>query len=281
MKVKIDNIKFRSFLIVILLCLPVSIIFAQNKTKDKLSEFCTRTDLFNGGSGVTIRELREMPLPVRSLVTVDVKRHGSISIRGGDCSDILVRSCVQAWGISDEAAHALASNIGIKEGSAIRAESGAANENIWSVSAVSYEIFVPRRTNLNLSTWNGNISISNVEGNLQFIALNGNLNLENLAGDVRGKTTNGNVGVKLSGNSWIGMGLDVETTNGNVGLIVPQNYAASLETGTAMGELIGSINPDMKKKVRPGGRQILTKLNSGGVPIRLKTTVGNISVNSR
>lgn len=281
MKVKIDNINFRSFLIVLLLCLLVSVVFTQNKGKNRTSEFCARTDLFNGGTGVNISDLREMTLPARSLVTVDVKRHGSISIRGDDRSDIFVRACVQTWGTSDEAAHALARNINIKEGSIIRAESDGTNENIRDVSAVSYEIFVPRETSLNLSTWNGNISISDVKGNLQFSALNGNLSLQNLAGSVWGTTTNGNVGVILSGKSWIGTGLGVETTNGNVGLVVPQNYAANLETETAMGELTSSINQNLKKNIESRGKQILTKLNGGGVPIRLKTTVGNISVDSR
>jgi hypothetical protein len=283
MKLNTGNIFPPRFLIVILLCLSVSSIFAQSKAENKTGEFCTRTDTFNSGSGVTIRELRELTLPARSLVAVEVKRHGNISIRGGEHrSDMLVRACVQSWAISGEAARSLSRRIRIGTDSIIRPETGTdENENIWSVSTVSFEILVPRTTNLNLSTWNGNISINDVEGDLQFKAFNGNLGLKNLAGDVRGAATNGNVGIILSGKRWIGKGLNVETTNGSVDLVIPENYAASLEAGTGMGKIAGNIYQNVKTRsgaAVAGGRQIRTDLNGGGFPIRVRTAAGNVSV---
>jgi hypothetical protein len=116
---------------VILLCLSTSGIFAQSKAENKAGEFCTRNDIFNTGTGVTVRELREMIVPARSLLTVDVKRHGNISVRGDrNRSEILVRACLQTWGTSDEAARELARKIDIGTGSVIRAESGGVNENV-------------------------------------------------------------------------------------------------------------------------------------------------------
>ena len=279
MKVNTGKIFLHRFFILTLLCLSASDIFAQSKAENKASEFCTRTDIFNTGSGVTVRELREMIVPARSLLTVDVKRHGNISVRGDrNRSDILVRACLQTWGTSDEAARELARKIDIGMGSVIRAESGGVNENVRAVSSVSYEILVPRNTNLNLTTWNGNISISNVEGTLRFKALNGNLGLRNLAGDVRGRTTNGNVGVALSGNLWTGREFDVETTNGNVDLIISENYAASLDIGTGMGDITGNIY--QKAKGGLSGREIRADLNGSGSPIRIRTAAGSITLNS-
>jgi DUF4097 and DUF4098 domain-containing protein YvlB len=195
-----------------------------------------------------------------------------------------VRACVQTWANSDEAARALSRRIRIGMGSIIRPEAGTnENENIWSVSTVSFEILVPRTTNLNLSTWNGNISINDVEGNLQFKAFNGNLGLKNLAGDVRGAATNGNARVVLTGNRWIGRGLNVETRNGSVDLVVPENYAASLEAGTGMGKIAGNIYQNIKTRsgaALAGGGQIRTDINGGGSPIRVRTAVGNVSVSS-
>jgi len=135
---------------------------------------------------------------------------------------VLVRACVQTVGLTDEEARAAAKNIRIETGSTIRAE-GAGGETNW---AVSYEILVPRSSNLKLSTHNGGIGISSVEGTVQFEAINGGVSLSDMAGDVKGTTKNGGVSVELSGGAWRGNGLDVKTTNGGVKLSMPENYAA-------------------------------------------------------
>jgi hypothetical protein len=181
MKVITSEIFFNQLLTAIVLCITASGIYAQSKTENKTNGFCSKADVFNSGfGGITNHELREINLPARSLLTVTVGRHGNISIRGEENrSEILVRACVQTWANSDEAARALSRRIRIGMGSIIRPEAGTnENENIWSVSTVSFDILVPRTTNLNLSTWNGNISILDVEGILQFKAFNGNLGLK-------------------------------------------------------------------------------------------------------
>lgn len=91
MKVNTNKKYFRFLLITIAFCSSVSSVFAQNKAAIKTSEFCSRADSFNNGSGVTTVDLRETTLPARSLVAVNVSRHGNIIIQGGDRSDILVR----------------------------------------------------------------------------------------------------------------------------------------------------------------------------------------------
>jgi DUF4097 and DUF4098 domain-containing protein YvlB len=283
MKVTTNEIFFNQLLTAIVLCITASSIFAQSKAENKTNGFCSKADVFNSGfGGITNHELREITLPARYLLTVAVRRHGNISVRGEENrSEILVRACVQTWATSDEAARALSRSIRIGTDSIIRPETGTnENENIWSVSTVSFEILVPRTTNLNLSTWNGNISINEIEGDLQFKAFNGNLGLKNLAGDVRGAATNGNVGVVLSGNRWIGKGLNVETTNGSVDLIIPEDYAASLEAGTGMGNINGNIYQKVKTRsgAAGGGSQIRTDINGGGSPLRVRTAVGNISL---
>ena len=98
---------------------------------------------------------------------------------------------------------------------------------------------------------------------------------------MRGAATNGNVGIVLSGKRWIGKGLNVETTNGSVDLIIPEGYAASLEAGTGMGNINGNIYQKVKIRggaAAAGGSQIRTDINGGGSPLRVRTTVGNVSL---
>ncbi len=259
-------------------CLANLVVFGQgideNKTKNK--DFCSSYN-YSSSDKISYKETREMILPAGSLINVDGKRNGGISVRGENRSDVMVRACVQTVGATDEEARAVAKNIRIETGSQIRAE-GAETD-----SAVSYEILVPRRTNLKLLAHNGGISIVAVEGALEFETTNGGVNLNDVAGDVRGRTRNGGVKVGLSGSAWRGSGLDVETTNGGVILSIPENYQARVETGTVNGGFKSDINALSVAEEKDGGsrrKRVSADLNGGGAPVRVITTNGGVKINS-
>jgi Putative adhesin len=277
-----------------LLCAVIALVFfitcpeafAQDKTekankavaKTRTSTFCSNDDNWNGDNKVQHKELREMTVAASGALNVDGGKNGGISVKGENRTDILVRACVQAWGKSAEEAQSLVKGVRVDTGSTIKAE-GSADEN-WGVS---YQILVPRNTDLNLTAHNGGISIYGVEGNLDFKTLNGGLHLSEIAGNVKGRTTNGGVHVELSGGSWKGNGLDLETTNGGVHLSVPQNFAAHFETGTVNGGFHSSFSQlelpksENGERRRPGGR-VTADLNGGGAPIRLITTNGGVHI---
>lgn len=273
-----------------LLFLSTTILFGQEKAENKDNyraekvknkEFCTGENWSNGDR-VSFRELREMTIPATGSLAVDGGRNGGIKVKGSQTSEIVVRACVQTWGTSDEAARAVASGITISTGGTVKAN--AANEENWGVS---FEILVPRSTDLNLKAHNGGIAISSVEGRIEFETMNGGVSLMDVAGDVKGRTTNGGVNVALAGNSWKGSGLDVITTNGGVHLSMPETYAANIETGTTNGGFrsnIPALNVTTENVQGPDRRQRATRLNTalngGGAPIRVITTNGGVSISS-
>lgn len=276
-----------------LLLLSTTILFGQEKEKleklDKMAhkaekknyEFCS-SDNWTNGDKVGFKELREMTIPASGSLAVDGGKNGGIKVKGSERSDILVRACVQTWGVSEEAARAVASGIRISTAGTVKAD--AADDQNWGVS---YEVHVPRNTDLNLKAHNGGISISSVEGRLQFETLNGGVGLMDVAGDVRGRTTNGGVRVSLTGSSWKGAGLDVATTNGGVHLMLAENYAANFETGTVNGGFRSDIpalnvtQEDVKGPVRHNrATRLNLALNGGGPPIRVITTNGGVNISS-
>jgi hypothetical protein len=261
---------------------------AQEKTKEKIKEksnysreFCSNNDWSNGDK-VSGRDLREMTVSGGSL-TVDGKRNGGIHVRGENRSDILIRACVQTWATTAEEAQQLAKSIRVETSGTVRAE-GVSEENGWSVS---YQILVPRSTNLKLTTLNGGISIENVEGTMEFDAKNGGIHLSNLAGDVRGRTTNGGLHIELAGNTWKGNGLDVETTNGGVHLTMAESYAARFETRTVNGGFksdLAALQVEKEKDengYRRQGVNISRELNGGGALVRVVTTNGGVHIDSK
>ena len=260
----------------------------KEKVKDKVTKerkeraFCSNNN-WSSDDKVSVSDLRELTIPASGTVGVDAGKNGGVSIKGEERSDVLVRACVQAWGTSDEAARSAVNSIRINTSGTIKADSS--DEN-WSVS---YQIFVPRATNLNLKAHNGGISINGVEGSSEFETLNGGVNLSDVSGSVKGRTTNGGVNVVLSGNAWRGSGLDVTTTNGGVNITMPESYAANVETGTVNGGFksdIPSLNVTEENlkgadwSSRSRAKRIQTAFNGGGAPIRIITTNGGIKINS-
>ena len=274
------SFKATFILFILTFVLAVPGVLAQEKDGFKYKsydrEFCSNS--WSNGDKAGAKELREMTLGAGAL-TVDGKRNGGIAVRGVDRSDVLVRACVQSWAETQAEADAVVKNVRVETGGSVRAESASDEKNF----SVSYEILVPRNTNLKLTTMNGGITLVDVEGNIEFEARNGGITLSNLAGDVRGRTANGGISVKLDGNRWKGTGLNVETTNGGVSLWMDENYAAKIETGTVNGgfssEIPGlKINRDENERDNWSKKRITADLNGGGAPVRVVTTNGGVSI---
>jgi hypothetical protein len=254
----------------------------KEKIKDKSSSsFCSDNNNWSSDYKESFRDLREMTVPAGGTLNVDSGRNGGISVKGENRSDVLVRACVQAWGTTLDAAKSAVASVRISTSGGIRAD-GPDDSNY----SVSFQILVPRTTDLSLKAHNGGISISSVSGRIGFETENGGVSLTDLSGEVKGRTTNGGVNVALVGNSWEGSGMDVQTSNGGVRLLVPQNYAANFETGTVNGGFSSNIPAlNVSTENVSGGwknrsKEIKTAINGGGAPIRVTTTNGGIRITS-
>lgn len=277
MNLKQMSFSRHSFLLLILGLINTAAL-AQDKTANqaKYNDFCQNNNYSYGQNKALFNTVRETTLRAGNVLIVDGERNGGIRIKGSDRNDVLVRACVQTRADSEAGARALADNIRIETSPIVRAVN-ATGESNW---AVSYEIHVPQTTNLKLSTLNGGIGITGVNGRIEFKAVNGGVHLSELAGDVKGRTANGGLHIKLSGNSWKGTGLDVETTNGGVHLTIPENYAAHIESGTVNGSFkseISSLAVEREDKSR--AVRLSTDLNGGGALIRVMTTNGGVKIN--
>ena len=269
---------FRFILLPLILGFSLTV-FGQ-KSENKQRNFCDGNN-YSYNDRASFKELRELNASAGSTINVDARRNGGISVRGENRSDVLIRACVQTTGDTETEAANLAKSIRIETGSQIRA-TGGGEENGW---AVSYEILVPRNSNLNLTAKNGGISVRSVEGNIEFETQNGGVAVKDAAGDVKGRTINGGVSVELSGTAWRGNGIDVQTTNGGVHLSVPENFAANIEAGTVNGGFKSdiaalSISQDGNETHGRKSKRINTTLNGGGANVRVVTTNGGIKISS-
>jgi DUF4097 and DUF4098 domain-containing protein YvlB len=220
-------------------------------------------------------EVREQTIAASGgVLSVDGRQNGGVSVKGWDQNQILVRARVQTGATTAGEAEGLAKQITIETGGGKIFASGPDNRRDYHWD-VSYEVFVPRRSDLSLETHNGGIALVGVNGRIEFNALNGGVVLKQVGGNVHGTTTNGGVVVELAGDRWDGETLDVRTTNGGIVMSVPENYSAHLETGTVNGSLSIDFPVTVQGRIT---REIAVNLGSGGATVRAMTTNGGVRI---
>jgi hypothetical protein len=222
-------------------------------------------------------ELRTYTISSATKISVDGGPNGGVAFIGENRRDVKIVARVQASADDDATATAIARQIRIiTDGGQIRSEGPSQRGHTsWSVS---YDVYVPSQANLEANTENGGISAEDIKGEMNFEATNGGIQLSDVGGSVHARTTNGGVTANLSGTTWQGQGLDLQTTNGGATVYVPRGYNAQLETGTTN----GGMRVDFPITVRGSlTRRVSTQLGSGGPMVRVITTNGGVHIAER
>ena len=262
------------------LLLALAAFSATAQTAPTFTSTCTEGATYRSNTGTKrYCETRDLTLPGAGSATLSIngEANGGISVKGWDGNQVLVRAKVSTWAATSEQASQLSKKVAVKtSGNTLRADGPTQGEEGW---AVSYEVFVPRKTALALQTVNGGISLQDVDGEVSFEAVDGGISLSNVGGQVKGHTVNGGLDIKLAGTKWEGAGLDVATTNGGITWNVPKDYSAQLFTSTTM----GSIKADKLTVTKSGmmHKEIAANLGQGGAPVKAVTVNGGIKVNQQ
>ena len=164
----------------------------------------------------------------------------------------------------------------------------ATGPNSWGKNRqIKFEVFVPENFNLNLSTSGGNITIQNVDGQLDGKTSGGNLSLSALNGTINMKTSGGNIsfseiegegfaktsGGNISVNSSNGK-FDLKTSGGNISLGSSQIEGSIITSGGNITCKSSSVNGEVKTS---GGNIAVDKAPQG---ITVSTSGGNIAISS-
>jgi DUF4097 and DUF4098 domain-containing protein YvlB len=214
--------------------------------------------------------------PVSGSLTIDGGRNGGVDVVGWDRDSIHVIAHIEVNADSPEEARSMAGEIKLVHSAGdIHAEGpGSGRRTGW---AVSFEIMVPRHSDLQITTANGPAGVEEVFGKIDVESENGPIALVGAGGDVKARAENGPLSIRLAGSKWDGAGLDAETVNGPVSLRIPRDYSARLETGTVN----GPFDLESPMTVTFQGRhfsRITSVLGSGGAPVRAVTTNGPVDI---
>jgi hypothetical protein len=252
--------------------LPFQAARAQESSNAPQSERECSADHYRRDGLATYAESRDQRLAGASTNRIDPGQNGSVLVHGWNQNDVLVRACILATAPSEREARTLASQVKIAQGPG-RIEPDGPSEDHRHHWDVSYEIWLPSASNLDIQANNGSIAIDLVHGQIRFNTVNGSVRLNQVGGDVDGSTTNGSLKIELAGDRWDGRGLRAETTNGSVRVSVPENYSAKVEASTVNGRVHVDFPLTVSGEL---GRNLSFQLGSGGPTIEARTTNGGI-----
>jgi len=139
---------------------------------------------------------------------------------------------------------------------------------------VTYDITVPRNMNVDASTVNGGILLSDVTGKHEIETVNGKIEVSRCSGSVDAETTNGSIHAELT-KVTKGQAMHFETTNGRIEVQLPKDLAVDVDAGTTN----GSISSDLPVSTNRFEKNSLRgTINGGGTPLRMRTTNGGIAI---
>ncbi len=158
---------------------------------------------------------------------------------------------------------------------------------------IHYYIQVPRETDMNLetsngeirvrgvagslvaSTTNGDVHIAQAEGRTDVSTTNGEIEIVGASGSARARTTNGSVVAELRAIGSKDL-VELSTTNGNVEAYFPNDLKAMLEAQTTNGRVSVAFPITMQGVMT--SKSIRGTISGGGATVSLATTNGNVEV---
>ena len=202
---------------------------------------------------------------------------GAIEIEAVDGSTVDVRAERIARASNDAAAAEILPRINMREeispGKIVLGSERLSGIVIGVSTEVRFHVRAPRGAVIRVRAVNGPLTARGFAGRTILTAVNGGLTAEDQRGGLEARSTNGNAKVALTA---FGTDLvDVRVTNGTLELLVPAAANANLNATVTNGKMdLGAL------KLEPMGeqtvRRVRGRLNSGGTPIELTVTNGNI-----
>jgi len=136
---------------------------------------------------------------------------------------------------------------------------------------------------LRITASDGSIHVHNATGSLESRSSDGRVEIQGQFNGVQVHTSDGSLELTLSEGSKLTTASRIESSDGRVNLHVPRTLAADLEVHTSDGHVqcdLPLVMDGFNSKT-DSGHNIRGRLNGGGVPLYIRTSDGNVSINGQ
>lgn len=163
----------------------------------------------------------------------------------------------------------------------------------WNVK-MNLIIEVPMAIDLQVNTYNdGDLMISNIQGEVELTNYNGEITAENISGSVVATTYNGEIKATFD-KVTDGTPMSFSTYNGDIDLTFPASLKATLKMKTQQGEILSGFDvalskssPVQKKDAKSGTYKVVIDewvkgdVNGGGPEFTMKNYNGDIIIRKK
>jgi DUF4097 and DUF4098 domain-containing protein YvlB len=152
--------------------------------------------------------------------------------------------------------------------------------------------------NVELKTGDGSVEVSDVSGALRLTASDGSIRIHNVIGTLESRSSDGSVSihgqftalhvhsgdgrldVTLADGSRLTSSSRIESSDGQVTIHLPRTLAADLEVHTSDGKIKCELPLTMNgyNSTSSSGHNLRGHLNSGGLPLTIQTSDGNVTI---
>jgi hypothetical protein len=218
---------------------------------------------------------------------------GNVTVRTWDQPKIAVRVTTTGWKIGPGEVEVGQSQAGGRVEITVRTSRRRFPFLGVGIHSIQVDVSAPRQIESDIRTGDGNIEVTNSQGETRLRTGDGNIVAESLGGSLEATTGDGNMRVRgrldsLTLRSGDG-GIDaevlpgsklasswrVESGDGSVTIRLPSNFAADLDVHTGD----GNITVDFPLTTVAGGRSehdLRARLNGGGATLHIRTGDGSI-----
>jgi len=223
-------------------------------------------------------------------VVVDAN-DGDVEVATGSSQEVAVRVISHGWKINDE----LKIN-GTQSGNRVEIKLHRNNKVCFGFcfQSIRVEIRVPRESDLDLHSGDGNLNVKEVRGNLQLETNDGDIRVNDVEGllhanthdgnvDVEGRfamlnvrTGDGNIDARVNASESPQPGWTLRSGDGNIRLELPGDFAADLDAHSGDGSVRVDIPITTSGSIRDSA--VRGKINGGGISIEIQTGDGDVRV---
>jgi DUF4097 and DUF4098 domain-containing protein YvlB len=218
------------------------------------------------------------PLPPGGSVSV-MTHNGSITVSGAETEECTVTAKIRVRAGSAESAKKLAQEVKVRiepsgDKLLIRHDKPSTLDH-YSIT-ISFEVTVPKDTALELTSYNGQITIQEICAPVKAHTHNGRIVCRDTSGDLKLKTYNGKVDATHAPEPTRTCSIDIVSHNGKICLAAPKHLSASADVHTHNGAISTELPISVSGMVRRN--RIQGTIGEGDGDLRLRTYNGSITI---
>jgi len=232
------------------------------------------------GSTLTIIGPPDSSITIEGWQRSEVDVSAEIQLRADTEADLDLLAAVNTFVLDEDANHLRVMSTGTHDKAFMRSVAKKFPKALLGLPwRIDFRIRVPFIIDLDINAGRGPISISGVEGNIQFSAAESATTLKLTGGTVYGMIATGTVKLEVPARSWRGVGATFRVAAGDITIEIPAGFSGDFDAEVLRA---GKIDASFEELARAGRgvdpRTLSARAGAGGAAFKLTVGDGVITI---